>query len=146
MTAYCLRWQYCEALINNIPIWAKWIVFVIELNLLLSCFGVSPLYTFHNWFNSKRRRVAPSPLPSLSTVGKLFILLVGERVRWWRTKETCSSNKQKKKIVNFQKNAKYTKELMKKKPRRHCWRSLYDVICSMKCDILYSFWIQSCAT
>ena len=31
-------------LINNIPRWAKWIVFEIELNLLLSCFGLSALY------------------------------------------------------------------------------------------------------
>ena len=30
--------------INNILRWAKWIVFVIELNLLLSCFGLSALY------------------------------------------------------------------------------------------------------
>ena len=31
-------------LINNIPRWAKWIVFEIELNLLLSCFVLSALY------------------------------------------------------------------------------------------------------
>ena len=32
--------RFCDvtALINNIPIWAKWIVFVIELNLLLNLF------------------------------------------------------------------------------------------------------------
>ena len=30
--------------INNIPGWAKWIVFVIKLNLLLPCCGFSALY------------------------------------------------------------------------------------------------------
>ena len=28
----------------TVPKWAKWIVFVIKLNLLLSCFGLPALY------------------------------------------------------------------------------------------------------
>ena len=33
--------------INNITWWAKWIVFVIELNLLLPCYGLSAMYSLH---------------------------------------------------------------------------------------------------
>ena len=35
--------RFCPPQINNITRWAKWIFFVIDLNLLLSCFGLSAM-------------------------------------------------------------------------------------------------------
>ena len=46
--------------INNITWWAKWIVFVIELNLLLPCYVLSALYL--QTTDPARRPVITSPL------------------------------------------------------------------------------------
>ena len=35
--------------INNIPTWAKWIVFVIKLRLLLPCFGLTAFVLANSW-------------------------------------------------------------------------------------------------
>ena len=80
--------------INNILRWAKWIFFVIELHLILSCLVLSALYSTcqhltlraapvslhrriksmsfygHSWFICQRRLVAPPPF---SYLGMLFI-------------------------------------------------------------------------
>ena len=87
--------------INNIPRWAKCIVFVIKLNLLLPCVGLSALYlpttdpalrhgftpqsislhshaacpVLESWFNSQGRLV-DTPPPFLD-LGKFFIYGVG---------------------------------------------------------------------
>ena len=68
-------------LINNIPRGAKWIVFIIELNLLLLCFGLSALY-LPTPDPARRPSITPPPCrkhvliwlaPPFSYVGMLFI-------------------------------------------------------------------------
>ena len=60
-------------LINNIPRWAKWIVFEIELNLLLSCFVLSALYLPLPDSARHHSTSVHKAFPSMVIVGSLLI-------------------------------------------------------------------------
>ena len=90
---------------NTITRWAQWIVFLVELNLLLTRFGLSamfaarrtsiaqPMYTkqvltwqqTHSWFNSQRRRVGPPLFLCMQVCFFYYLCLPGSSVSRPRT-------------------------------------------------------------
>ena len=62
------------AQINNIPRWAKWIVFVRELNLMLPCFGLWSLKLPPPDF---ARQPGNTPPPHTQSMSIYFLVMVG---------------------------------------------------------------------